>query len=117
MYEWMDDYNSGCVFLIVVASLSALELLAVLSVVGLLVILGVRLRVRSHTIILLMIIGVLLLAVISLGKITMTLFGTVAVLGLLLIVFVFRRWFERKLLGGGISKSLNRSCARVGGFH
>jgi hypothetical protein len=51
------------------------------------------------------------------GKIITALLGTVVVLGLLLIVFVFRRWFADKLLGGGLSKSLNRSCGKVGWFH
>ena len=98
-------------------SLNPLELFAVLFVIGLLVVLSVRLGVRSHTVLLLIIIGVLLLALISLGRIITTLFGTVVVLGLFLIVFVFRRWFADKLLGGGVSKSLNRSCGKVGWIH
>jgi hypothetical protein len=91
--------------LVVVASLSGFDFLAVLLVIGLLIVLSVRLRVRGHTILLLIIIGVLLLALISLGKLTMTLFATVLVLGVLLIAFVFRRWFERMLLGGGYRKA------------
>ena len=94
--------------------MNPLEVFAVLFVVGLLVVLSVRLRVKSHTIILLTLIGVLLLALISMGKIITTLFGTVVVLGILLIVFVFRRNFVDKLLGRGSSKNLNRSCGKTG---
>jgi len=98
-------------------ALNPLELFAVLFVIGLLVVLSVRLRVKTHTVLLLIIIGVLLLALFSLGRIITTLFGTVLLLGLLLIVFAFRRWFADKLLGGGVSKSLKRYCGRVGSFH
>ena len=104
--------ESAC-FPVVVPSLNGFELLAVLCVIGLLMVLSVRLRVRSHTILLLVIIGLLFLALISLGRVTMTLFAAVVALLILLIVFVFRGWFESKLLRGSVSKSLNQSYCRV----
>jgi len=85
--------------------LDPLELIIVLAVVGLLLVLGVRLRVKSHTILLLIIIAVLLLALIFLGIIITNLIGTVLFLGLLLIVFVFRRKFADKLQAEGASKN------------
>ena len=101
--------------LIVMAPLEILELLVVLAVIGLLMVLGVRLRVRSHTAILLIIVGLLLLALMSLGKTLMSLFGIVVVLLVSLIVLVFRQSFANRLLGGE-SNCLRRSYPLNGGF-
>ena len=97
------------------AQLEGIELLMVLVVIGLLIVLSVRLRVRGQTVVLLIIIGFLLLALISLGKTVMTLMGIVVVLLISLIVLVFRQWFADKLLGGRQTAS-NDPTQVSGGF-
>jgi hypothetical protein len=76
------------------ALLSGFELLFVLLVVGFLFLLGVRLRTRSSTIMLVLIVGLLLVGLISLSKLTMALFGAALLLGaivVLLVLISFRR--------------------------
>lgn len=68
--------------------LSGFELLSVLVVVGILLILGIRLRTKSHTTILLLIIAVLFVALISLSKLTMALFGGMLLLAGIVALFV-----------------------------
>jgi hypothetical protein len=65
--------------------ISAFELLLILSVVGLLIILGVRLRIGAGTALLLFVIGFLFLALISLSKLTLSLFVAALLLGLLCV--------------------------------
>ena len=69
--------------------LSGIELLSVLAVVGMLLLLGVRLRTGTRTAVLLVIITLLFLLLISMGKLVMALFTAVLILGALLIVFVW----------------------------
>ena len=69
--------------------LSGIELLSVLLVVGVLLLLGARLRTRTSTAILLMIITFLLLVLVSLGKLIVALFTAALFLGVLLILFVW----------------------------
>jgi len=68
--------------------ISSIELLLVLFVIGMLLVLGIRIRLRFHTVLLLTIIALLLLALISLGKITLSLFGGVMLLGTIVLLFV-----------------------------
>jgi hypothetical protein len=68
--------------------LSGIELLSVLVIIGILFLLGLRLRARTSNVILLFIIGVLLVALISLSKLTMALFRAILFLGALLVLFV-----------------------------
>ena len=68
--------------------LSGFELLAVLAVVGMLLLLGIRLRTRSHTALLLMIIAVLFVALISMGKFTMSLLGVILLLAGIVVSLV-----------------------------
>jgi hypothetical protein len=68
---------------------SGIELLSVVLVVGVLLLLGARLRTRTSTAILLMIVTFLLLVLISLGKLIVALFTAVLFLGALLILFVW----------------------------
>jgi hypothetical protein len=65
--------------------ISAFELLFILSIIGLLIILGVRLRIGAGTALLLFIIAFLFLALISLSKLTVSLFVAVVLLGLLYV--------------------------------
>jgi len=68
--------------------ISSIELLIVLFVIGMLLLLGIRMRLRSHTVLLLTIIALLLLALISLGKITFSLLGVLMFLGTMVFLFV-----------------------------
>jgi len=68
--------------------MSDIELLAVLLIVGGLFLLSIRMSTRRSNIILILIVAVLLIALMSLSKLTMTLFGATIVLGALVIVFV-----------------------------
>ena len=68
--------------------ISSIELLLVLFVIGMLLVLGIRIRLRFHTVLLLTIIALLLLALISLGKITLSLLGLVMLLGTMVLLFV-----------------------------
>ncbi len=68
--------------------LSSFELLSVLAVVGILLVLGVRLRTSTHTTILLVIIALLFVALISLSKLTMALFGATLLLAGIVALFV-----------------------------
>ena len=68
--------------------ISSIELLIVLFVIGMLLLLGIRKRLRSHTVLLLTIIALLLLALISLGKITFSLLGVLMFLGTMVFLFV-----------------------------
>ena len=65
--------------------ISAFELLFILSVIGLLIILGVRLRIGVGTALLLFVIGFLFLALVSLSKLTLTLFVAAVLLGVLCV--------------------------------
>jgi len=56
-------------------------------VVGILLLLGIRLRTRGHTTLLLIIIAVLFVALISLSKLTMTLFGVILLLVGVVVLF------------------------------
>ena len=67
---------------------NGLEFLSVLAVVGLIVILGARLRTSQRTAVLVLIIAVLFLMLISMGKLAMALFTVVLSLGALLVLFV-----------------------------
>jgi Ca2+/Na+ antiporter len=71
--------------------ITAFELLLVLSVIGLLMILKVRLRINAYTTLLLVIIAFLFLAMISLGRITMNLLGSTIFLGILLTLLTVQR--------------------------
>jgi len=68
--------------------LSGIELLSVLIVVGLILLLSVRLRTSTRTAVLLGIIAVLLVLLISMGKMAMALLTAVLFLGALLVLFV-----------------------------
>ncbi len=68
--------------------MSDIELLVVLLIVGGLFLLSIRMSTRRSNIILILIVAVLLIALMSLSKLTMTLFGATIVLGALVIVFV-----------------------------
>jgi len=68
--------------------MSDIELLAVLLIMGGLFLLSIRMSTRRSNIILILIVAVLLIALMSLSKLTMTLFGATIVLGALVIVFV-----------------------------
>jgi K+-sensing histidine kinase KdpD len=68
--------------------LSGIELLSVLVIIRILFLLGLRLRARTSNVILLFIIAVLLVALISLSKLTMALFRATLFLGALLVLFV-----------------------------
>jgi hypothetical protein len=68
--------------------LSGFELLSVLVVVGILLLLGIRLRTKSHTTILLLIIALLFVALISLSRLTMALFGGMILLAGIVALFV-----------------------------
>ena len=67
---------------------SGVEFLSVLAVVGLIAILGARLRTSQRTAVLVLIIAVLFLMLISMGKLAMALFTVVLSLGALLVLFV-----------------------------
>jgi len=69
--------------------LSGIELLSVLVVVGVLLLSGVRLRTGTRTAILLVIITLLILLLISMGKLVLALFTAVLFLGALLILYVW----------------------------
>jgi endonuclease/exonuclease/phosphatase (EEP) superfamily protein YafD len=71
--------------------ISAFELMLVLSVIGLLLILGVRLRIEAHTAVLLFIIAFLLLALISLSKLILDLLVVAILLGILCIGLLLRK--------------------------
>lgn len=76
------------------ALLGAFEILSVLFVVGILSLLVLRTRARNSTAILLLIVAILLVALISLSRIVMTLFGAIMILVLVVALFVlisFRR--------------------------
>jgi hypothetical protein len=66
---------------------SGIELLLVLGVVGVLLLLGIRIRISHHTVLLLTIIALLFLALISLTKIMFTLLGVLVTLGMLVLLF------------------------------
>jgi hypothetical protein len=66
---------------------SGIELLLVLGVVGVLLLLGIRMRISHHTVLLLTIIALLFLALISLTKIMFTLLGVLVTLGMLVLLF------------------------------
>jgi hypothetical protein len=66
---------------------SGIELLFVLGLIGMLLLLGIRMRIRYHTLLLLTIIALLFLALISLTKIMFTLLGVLVVLGMLVLLF------------------------------
>jgi hypothetical protein len=68
--------------------MSDIELLVVLLIVGGFFLLSIRLRIRRSNIMLILIVAVLLIALMSLSRLTMTLFGATIVLGALVIVFV-----------------------------
>ena len=68
--------------------ISSIELLFVLFVIGMLLLLGIRMRIRSHTVLLLTIIALLLLTLISLSKITFTLLGVLIFLATMVLLFV-----------------------------
>ena len=70
--------------------ISVFELMLVLSVIGLLIILGVRLRIKTHTALLLLIITFLFLALISLSKLTLNLLATTVLLGILSVGLLMR---------------------------
>ena len=91
--------------------LSGIELLSVLVVIGVLLLLGARLRTRMSTAILLLIITLLLLALISLGKLTMALFTAALFLGALLILFV---WISIRRIKGRIILVRQFSLGLVG---
>ena len=78
---------------------SGIELLFVLCIIGILLLLGIRMRLRSHTVLLIAIITLLLLALISLSKITLTLFGILMFLVLMVLLFVFLSFAPRKPSG------------------
>jgi len=65
--------------------ISAFELLLILSAIGLLIILGVRLRIGAGTALLLFVIGFLFLALVSLSKLTLSLFVAAVLLGVLCV--------------------------------
>lgn len=69
--------------------LSGIELLSVLVVVGVLLLSGVRLRTGTRTAILLVIVTLLILLLISMGKLVLALFTAVLFLGALLILYVW----------------------------
>jgi hypothetical protein len=69
----------------------AVGILAVLLVVGALLVLGARLRIQKNIAMLLVIIAVLFLGLISLSKLTMTLFGIVLLMGLLAAFLIMGR--------------------------
>ncbi len=71
-----------------ISLLSSFELLSVLAVVGILLVLGIRLRTSTHTTILLVIIALLFVALISLSKLTMALFGATLLLAGIVALFV-----------------------------
>ncbi len=72
--------------------ISVLELLLLVSVIGLLIILGVRLKIKVYNVLLLLIIAFLFLALVSLGKLTLNLLGASVLLGILCILFAVRRY-------------------------
>jgi hypothetical protein len=65
-----------------------IEILAVLLVIGVLLILGVRFRIQKNIVMLLLVIGVLFLGLLSLSKLAMNLFGAVLALGLVVALLV-----------------------------
>jgi hypothetical protein len=67
---------------------SGFELLSVLLVVGILLVLGVRLRVPKNTVMFLVIIAVLFLGLMALSRLVVALFGTVLLLALLVVLLV-----------------------------
>jgi hypothetical protein len=71
--------------------ISAFELIVVLSVIGLLIILGVRLRIKTHTALLLFIIAFLFLALISLSKLSLNLLVATVLLGILCVGLLVRK--------------------------
>ena len=72
------------------------ELLLVLSVIGLLMILGARLRINAYTTLLLVIIAFLFMVVISLGRLTMNLLGVIILLGILLILLAVKHHHKQE---------------------
>ena len=68
--------------------LSGIELLSVLMVVGLIFVLSIRLRTSTRTAVLLGVIAVLLVLLISMGKLAMALLTAVIFLGVVLVLFV-----------------------------
>jgi hypothetical protein len=73
---------------------SGFEIIAVLLVIGMLLLLSIRFRIQKSTAMFLLVIAVLLLALISLSRLAMELFGLVvflAILVVILIVIISRR--------------------------
>ena len=68
---------------------SGIELLFALIVIGTLMMLGIRMRIKSHTALLLAIIGLLMLALISLTEITLTLVRVLLILGIMIVLLVW----------------------------
>lgn len=71
--------------------LSGIELLSVILVVGVLFLVSLRLRTRSSTLVLLLIVTLLLLGLIYLSKLTMALVGATLFLAALVVLLIIAR--------------------------